>query len=607
MSGTESLLVPTTDTPFRSSYPIGFDLYDDDDQNVLYIDSVPKNLHFSVWNASAQTVEFPALEGDPSKENYHLELKFRPGTLANWEKIALAESDDWKFNVEEGEDKTISLYFLSTDAVPEIAPQKQLDFTLQKVSADGGGGARGTRAELKYRNLRYASASAADSENLEGTRIQHLSIVNQQGRKDVPLYVGFTSSNNVLNDGASANQLDLKIANASSEPVSLEPSNDANPKFILSFDSGDATWALGTKDQVQGIKVKVRFPGSSDWQDVSASDQSDSPQWEIEIPERLKLDAQNLLELQLSNIVTDHQSGYANLYVRYENIPGYSDGQLVSAIEKAPLLYNDLQVGIGTNNPAAKLHVKGILYADGGIGIGTAVLQETEKLKIVFKDSDTVNFVRDGSNSESNCGGLQFVCETDGWSIQTTEDAQKLYLNYDSGGDVYIKGGKKNPVLFVGGTNGLSVGIGTDKEEDLKGALNVKGAYYGEGDIRLYGKEIEDETAYACIQAVNYDYSSDIGLKFTMQCQGQRQEVLILDPHSGGLEIKGNLVLGDAVLGGAELKYLTGLVDGKQAFRLYSQGQGYLYVDDEGNVKFDKNEESAMKLTLKLIRDPFTS
>ena len=435
------------DPPFRDSYPIGFDLYDDEDQNVLYIDSDAegRDLHFSVLNTSREIVEFSALSGEASKENYHLQLKFRPGTLANWEQIALAESDDWDFLVEEGEDNTISLYFLST-ATPEIEPQRQLDLTLQKVSADGSGGARGTRAEFKYRNLNYKSAG--EGEDLEGTRVEHLSIVNQRGKQNIPLYVSFVSSNTVLNDGASQNQLDLRIA--SSYPVSLAPPGGATPKFILFFDSGDAEskpWALGTDNQVEGINVQVKFPGS-DWQEVPKSGQGSSVQWEIEITEPLELSEQNFLQLQLSQIITDHPSGHANLYVRYENIPGYWDGQSVSAIEKAPLLYKDFA------------------NSQKNVGIGTTNL-DGSKLKIAQSDSDFAEFKFTGSG-----GQLLFQSSSDGWEIATKTASRHLYLNPNGSNSVYI-GSKFRGSVFRGDTG--YVGIGTT---DPQAMLDVRGEMY---------------------------------------------------------------------------------------------------------------------------------
>lgn len=530
---------PRVDPPFRDSYPLGFDLHDEEDQNVLYIDSDPegRDLHFSVLNTSRETVAFSALTGEASKENNHLQLKFRPGTLANWEQIALAENGNWNFKVEENLDKTISLYFLST-ATPEIAPSGQLNLTLQKVSADGSGGARGTRVEFKYRNLKHKNA--ADGENLEGTRVEHLSIVNQRGKQNIPLYVSFVSSNNVLNDGASQNQLDLRIT--SSYPVSLAPPGGATPKFILFFDSGDAEskpWALGTDSQVEGINVKVKFPGG-DWQDVPKSGQGSSVQWEIEITEPLELDEQNFLQLQLSSIITGHPSGHANLYVRYENIPGYWDSQFVSAIEKAPLLYKDFA------------------NSQKNVGIGTTNL-DGSKLKIAQSDSDFAEFKFTGSG-----GQLLFESSSDGWEISTKTANKNLYLNPNNAStSVYI--GQRLQGFVVRG-NGY-VGIGTTDPQtalDVRGGMHVsqkvgigvadpRGELHVMGNSRIEGNLTIDNSSGSGTLQIGSEGTLKIG-DISMKIDGGELGI------NTSIKIQTRLVLGITSLGEEELIQLKNLI-----------------------------------------------
>ena len=57
------------------------------------------------------------------------------------------------------------------------------------------------------------------SETISGNRLQYLNIVNQRGKKQIPLYVGFLGSNTILNDGTE-NELTLTIQSLPNQSVS---------------------------------------------------------------------------------------------------------------------------------------------------------------------------------------------------------------------------------------------------------------------------------------------------------------------------------------------------------------------------------------------------
>src|SRR5215211_3327276 len=78
-----------------ATFPIDFDLYDDDHQQVLFItdDIAGQHLTLEVTNTSDKPVSPQALDGDTSASNYHFELVFRPGTLYNVQPAINLESD----------------------------------------------------------------------------------------------------------------------------------------------------------------------------------------------------------------------------------------------------------------------------------------------------------------------------------------------------------------------------------------------------------------------------------------------------------------------------------------------------------------------------------
>jgi hypothetical protein len=416
-----TMVNPIAQTAFRQSYPIDFHIYDDDEQAVLTITDDPagQNLHMDISNASGQTITFPVpANTTASNSNYHFALKFRPGTLslsfqtyASYTAFALHETQQttslaqsfqsfvastpspimstgsvpapqpappptvssavqafamdtasalqdelpgWNIGYGQDDDGTVVLYFLSTQA-RTFAPNAVMTITLPHISANGEGGARGTRVELLYQQLTFGD----DTTPLSGRRQIYISIVNQRGQKQIPLHVSFVGFNSILNDGHTPNTLTLRITNILQDGViALNPVGSSTPsRFILSFDVQDADadrdWSLGTPSAVGAIIVTP--VDGANWSLTPPSGQEQSPEW-ILTPKQTALAADQALQLTLTDIITA-TSGQTNLYVRYENIPGYWDGQFVVAIDKTPLLYRGSNVGIGITNPTATLTV----------------------------------------------------------------------------------------------------------------------------------------------------------------------------------------------------------------------------------------------------------
>lgn len=362
---------------FNKTYPLDFNLYEGEDKEpVIFIENGTRGqeLTLEIVNNSEQPISFPDKSGAVSKANHHFELRFRPDTLSpdSLKQLVLAKKEGWSMSspVTQADDILVSLYFLATNN-QALGAKETIPFTLQHINGAATGGARTTRVELRCPQFTY-----------HGEPFQHyyrekrLSIINHRGKNHIPLHVGFVGSNRILNDSSSANQLILRITNVlKGESISLNPKSKGNEasKFIISCDiqapGEQKEWALLEKGQVENIIVQYKttpIPNSGK--------SGESPEWIIDFDKETAIEAGEHLQITLSGIISSLPSGHANLYVRYENIPGYWDGTFVCTIEKSPILYNkDGNVGIGTIPPEDKsedkpqytLDVKGTIYRGG--------------------------------------------------------------------------------------------------------------------------------------------------------------------------------------------------------------------------------------------------
>src|SRR5262249_26390574 len=133
--------------------------------------------------------------------------------------------------------------------------------TLQRISAAPGSGARGTQVELIPRQL---TAEGGDSTPITGSRSQYVHITNHQGKKNIPLHVGFVDGNTVLNDGQSPNTLRLRITNVSQDgAITLNPKSNRSPsRFIISFDVDPNPPSVNTETPPVIIKTPVNKPAT---------------------------------------------------------------------------------------------------------------------------------------------------------------------------------------------------------------------------------------------------------------------------------------------------------------------------------------------------------
>lgn len=400
---------------FHDTHPINFDFQNDQQQAALFIDEVSsgQRMTLQLKNTSRQHLQLAAVVSqDASEDLHHFALRFRPGTLLeeSLSKIKLANSDGWSMKLVKQGGGDVLIYLLATHH-PKIEARKSHSIQLTGLRPDGQKGSRGTRLELFYDNMAYEGSAT----QIKGERITHLNIVNHSGKKNLPLHAGFHGSNKVLNDAVNdnsgtANKVVFHLTNALPyDPGQPLQSNlsfrgkdaEAPTRFFLSFDAQhpDETtkdWALGTVSQVSNVQIKVSVVNitvGNGVRKVSApvvQVQDAKPGAALTLLKDVTLESGAFIEFEVSNIKSSLPSGPANLYLHYENVPGYWDGQLVSTVEKSPLVYAPSttgfdRVGIGTSAPQARLEVNGIggttvdlrvsgrlqsLSNDGGLWIG---------------------------------------------------------------------------------------------------------------------------------------------------------------------------------------------------------------------------------------------
>ncbi len=442
----------TAITAFNLAYPLDFDLYEGDNkESIIFIENDTKGeeLVFEIQNDTEQGITLPAKSGAVTQNNYHFELRFRPDTLSpkSLQQLALKTQSNWSMSSPVTQaDGIVSLYFLTTNTT--LSANEVVTLTLPNVSASAAGGARTTRVEFLCPEFTYQGETLTHY-----YREKKLSVIDHRGKKNIPLHVSFVGSNRILNDGTTTNKLTLRIVNVlkdKSIPLIPDSKGDNASKFIISFDVQEANqnkdWALGTTSQVAGISIKYKGK-----EIINSGQQGESPEWVILFNDQTAIEPSQDIQVELSGIVSSLAAGQTNLYIRYENIPGYWDGTFICTIEKTPILYKDGKVGIGiipNSQQSEQLTVQGNTAITGNltvfprIGIGSSdfskeplVIRATQRQEslIAFEDPNGTKKWHIEQNYNGDTPGLNFV--------ETGVADFRLFLK--SGGNVGI--GTKDP------------------------------------------------------------------------------------------------------------------------------------------------------------------
>lgn len=509
---------PVSSASFRVSYPLDFSLTDEQGDQTLYIDETPGglNMELTVSNSAAQAIELTAGTGTVGADNFHFELVFRPGTLsdATLSNIAISE-ENWDLSYDTESDGTTSLYFLSTASV-SLEISGILPLTLTSISADPGQGTRGTKVEFNYQQMVYSG----ENTELTGSRVQTLSVVNHTGEKFIPWHVGFIGSNAVLNDGSASSTVTLRITNISDDAITLSTTDPT--QLIFNFDVetevGTKPWALTSSANAENIV----FSASSEWTN-SVDKSGESPVWTLKNETLTSLASGDHIELTLSDIVTDLDSGTTNLYLRYENVPGYWDGQFVITIEKAPLLYRGENVGIGTSTPGIQLAIgdsnTGLAkVADNTLGVYTDGTQQlhldsTGNLGIGLEAEDITEEVTDVETGtvteEPKTLTDKLVIKNGGMTLDT--DVQGV--TFSGGSKIYEDSGQGLMLETPSSTIDINLNTNTiiSGNVDISGNTNVDGAFSATGAGNFAnGLSITGNTTMSGNASLSGTFTSDL-------------------------------------------------------------------------------------------------
>lgn len=486
---------------FKLEYPMAFSFSDDGARNSFFIsDSTEINrCQLTLENTSDQRLLINGQNATDQESKAHFQLKFKPNTFQetldeNHEYIKFIDlPKEWasspaKLDPQSGQ-ISIGLSYAGKSDLP-LAVGGQLIFDLEYASADGTAGARGTNVELIYQSLSFPDGTA-----LSNSRIISAEIINQRGKQQIPLQVGIIGPNKILNNADrdvqakdASSTIRIRIANGL-KPDPLHPQKNSitlntgqvnktkNTQFSVLFDDPVGhVWDLANLGELKAIQAQYRYqsvnlPENKVWINLSdaSGSQGQSPVFTFQSPTG-NLSPGDYIEIELNNIRTSSPSGFSNIYLQYEDVPGYWDGQFVLQVEKSPMIFSNGNIGIGTTNPkvGVNLSEKDMLVENGTITIikeengGQAHGRTKIRLwKDPFDEDDKASHAI-GTEPFYNAHGPGKNC---GISI-----GHRFYVHGDELAAELGKGGEGTPenntrVHFPG-----NVGIGTD---DPKAGLSV--------------------------------------------------------------------------------------------------------------------------------------
>ncbi len=186
------------------------------------------------------------------------------------------------------------------------------------------------------------------------------------------LQIGLVSTDTVLNDGKSANELRLQIKNMQGKAMHFNSYGQTHTvsKFLISYDRNGLT-SEGIDFRVSdladengwGVMASHKSEDSVDSEPAQSVKTAHGVELVLIRPNENTIHEDEVIEIVLSNIKTNLSTGQTNIHVFHKDIPGVEDGYVFVPVSKGPLREVEEngtdRVGIGTNTPEAKLDVNG--------------------------------------------------------------------------------------------------------------------------------------------------------------------------------------------------------------------------------------------------------
>lgn len=507
-----------------------------------------------------QTITISPIDGvnQADANNYHFKLAFSPGILADPQAVGL-ESADWSISSVSNSDED-SIYLLWTGAETLLSSQNAMKVILTGVAAQSEVASQsveistttadteGTTTDVNISWKFYQGgievmslAKIPEGGDYDENITLTLNMVQSTGKSNIPLYVGFVNCNKVLNTYDEASNLQLRITNtnlpaAADADLTFHYDSDINlsSQLVVTLEVGTETsvpWALATEDQVNDIAISIagdQWKQNGDIEKIEIDGVVQALQWTF-IPENadVVLAARKTMLINLDNIVTSHPTGETNLYLSYQYVPGYKDGQFVCQIEKAPLVF-DTKVRVGMRK-----ELEGLLNVKDGVSLYRGDIQHTGPIlfrsdvdqsgdsdcALFYKQDETKPFVKLKHNGRLEINGPDAKQE-----IETQE-----MLKLQRPGVTGVK--DANTVAFkVGafeevGSGGTQLDIvlsGTAQESNSWGenADTTVMILYANRDVRVKGR-IKDKTGYVVPVGTIVPYAGTSAPQGWLWCHGQ--------------------------------------------------------------------------------------
>ena len=359
-----------------------YDFYDENDQNLLYIEEENPSsitLKFEIENKSGVELVLEPYNKDPentesesesivSANNFHIELRFRPGVLssASLVQIDLADASKKEWLMSRpvyNDNKEISLYFLKRDSPLKLPdktasrPDKETaSLVLRGFGANSAGGSRYTNVSINYKKFKQID----DPATISGTTNLNLTILPHRGLRKAPLAICFANHKSILNNGELSDDIELQITNISGKAIALSDKTEFTIEIDAQADGRNEPWAVAKKDHAKEFKIAIKKFKEPD----DKSKKPDDKSWEwhgedhynknIEDPqltlkniykqvsgtgeEDRSFASNDDLILVLSNVRSSLDSGRGQIRFFYKNIPGYADDHVVLNLNKTYLI-----------------------------------------------------------------------------------------------------------------------------------------------------------------------------------------------------------------------------------------------------------------------------